>query len=303
MAVTATQLQSFLAVVETGSVTAAAERLVVSQPSVSAAVSALERELGVALTEKAGRGLRLTEAGTVYATYAASLLGLADDGRRAAREAAGHEERTLRIAAVTTAGEFVAPPLMQAFARRHRDVDLELEVGNRAHVFRRTAAREVDVAIGGRPPTDGRLRGFPFQANDYVVVGAPGDAHAAPGGRAIGDLASRRWLVREEGSGTRRLVIEHLAENGVEPRLLTLGSNGAISHAAAIGLGVALVPRATVELELESGILVDLAVAGLPTRHWYALVAADGPVRPVVETFLAFIDEMRTVEGKMSVIS
>src|ERR1041384_3413941 len=87
MAVTVTQLRSFLAVVRTGSVTAAADELVVSQPSVSAAVTALARELGVELTERVGRNLRPSPAGEVFAEYAADIIGLLDQGARAAREA------------------------------------------------------------------------------------------------------------------------------------------------------------------------------------------------------------------------
>jgi DNA-binding transcriptional LysR family regulator len=82
MAVTLTQLHAFLTVVRRGSVTAAAEELVVTQPSVSAAVSALERELGVRLTERAGRTVRPTAAGEAYAPYAADVLGLLEQGAR-----------------------------------------------------------------------------------------------------------------------------------------------------------------------------------------------------------------------------
>src|SRR2546421_9377496 len=111
MAVTLTQLTAFLAVVRRGSVTAAAEELVVTQPSVSAAVAALERELGVQLTERHGRTLRPTAAGRAYTPYAADVLGLLDQGRREARAAAHAERHTLRISAVTTAGEQLVPPL------------------------------------------------------------------------------------------------------------------------------------------------------------------------------------------------
>src|SRR3954462_595737 len=109
MAVTLTQLVAFLAVVRRGSVTAAAEELVVTQPSVSAAVNALERELGVRLTERAGRTVRPTAAGPAYAPDAADVLGLLDQGARTAREAAEAHPPTLRISAVTTAGEYLVP--------------------------------------------------------------------------------------------------------------------------------------------------------------------------------------------------
>src|SRR5919202_4297968 len=155
MAVTVTQLRSFLAVVRTGSVTAAAEELVVSQPSVSAAVSALGRELGVELTERVGRNVRPSSAGKVFASYAADVIGLLDQGARAAREAADRAATELRNGAVTTAGEYIPPQLMQAFAARHPEVTLSLDVGNRERVFERLRTHRSDIAIGGRPPGDG----------------------------------------------------------------------------------------------------------------------------------------------------
>ena len=237
MAVTLTQLVAFLAVVRRGSVTAAAEELVVTQPSVSAAVAALERELGVPLTERAGRTLRPTPAGAAYAPYAADVLGLLEQGARAAREAADRGRRTLRISAVTTAGEFLLPPLIQGFRERFPDLEISLDVGNRADVFQRLADHEVDVAITGRVPEDGRLVGRPFMDNEWVLITAPGDALAKRRWVAMEELASRPWLVREPGSGTRVLCEDYLAEHGIRPRLLTLGSNGAIKQAARVGLG------------------------------------------------------------------
>src|ERR1700716_4276137 len=105
MAVTLTQLSAFLAVARRGSLTPPAAELVVTQPSVSAAVSALERELGVELTERVGRTLTPTPAGRAYMAYAADVIGLLERGRRAAREASEPTRRTLRVSAVTTAGE------------------------------------------------------------------------------------------------------------------------------------------------------------------------------------------------------
>src|SRR6185312_10940227 len=144
MAVTVTQLRSFLAVVRTGSVTAAADELVVSQPSVSAAV----------------------------------IVGLLDQGARAAREAADRAAAELRIGAVTTAGEHIAPQLMQAFAARHPEITLSVDVGNRERVFERLRTHRSDLAIGGRPP-DEALTARPFLDNPIVVITAPDDPLAA----------------------------------------------------------------------------------------------------------------------------
>ncbi len=262
MAVTLTQLVAFLTVVRRGSVTAAAEELVVTQPSVSAAVSALERELGVTLTERAGRTLRPTAAGRAYASYAADVLGLLDEGRRAALEIASPEPHTLRISAVTTAGEHLVPQLIQAFRERRPELEISLDVGNRELVFRRVLEHEVDVAVTGRIPDDDRLSGHDFADNEFVLVTAPGDELARRRWVAVEELAARSWLVREEGSGTRTLCLEYLAGREIEPVVMTLGSNGAIKQAARAGLGVALQSRAAVELELELGRLATISPRG-----------------------------------------
>src|SRR4029453_17097329 len=115
MAVTHTQLIAFLAVVRHGSVTAAAQELYVTQPSVSAAVAALERELGVELTERAGRSVRPTAAGTAYPRYAPHVVGLLKEGAEVAGRVAEGAEQQLRLGAVLTAGEHLMPALIQNF--------------------------------------------------------------------------------------------------------------------------------------------------------------------------------------------
>jgi LysR family transcriptional regulator, low CO2-responsive transcriptional regulator len=290
VAITLTQLNAFLAVVRRGSVTAAAEELVVSQPSVSAAVGALERELGAKLTERDGRGLKPTAAGRAFAPYAEHVLGLLDQGTRAAREAVDEARRTLRVAAVATAGEHFAPLLIKAFAERHPELIISLDVGNRSDVFQRLVDREVDVGITGRVPDDLRLHGSPFAANDFVLITAPGDPLAKRQAIEAEELANRTWLLREEGSGTRALCQRYLSANRLEPSLLTLGSNGAIRQAARFGLGIALIPRIAVEVELQHGLLAEIRVRSpLPTRAWHVVHVSEGPVRPEVEGFVHFV--------------
>jgi DNA-binding transcriptional LysR family regulator len=290
MAVTVTQLRSFLAVVRTGSVTAAAEELVVSQPSVSAAVSALARELGVELTEHVGRNVRPSPAGRVFASYAADVVGLLDQGARAARETADSALTELRIGAVTTAGEHIAPQLMQAFATRHPEVTLTVDVGNRQRVFERLRTHRSDIAIGGRPPEDG-IVGRRFLDNPIVVVTAPDDSLAKGRPVRVEELGSRPWLLREEGSGTRSMTEEFLAGHDLHPPTRTLGSNGAIKQAARAGLGVSLQSRLATHLELELGLLGTIPVdVPLPRRDWYVIRPAHGPLRPAVEQFLDFVD-------------
>lgn len=289
MAITLNQLSSFLAVAREGSVSGAAEKMYVTQPSISAAVSALSRELEVDLTERVGRGIGLTAAGEAFRPYAADVLGLIEQGRQAAREAADFSMRSLRLVAVATAAEYVVPALLRAFHRLHPEINLSLEVANRASVFERVLEHEADVAIAGRPPDDERIAGIAFLKNELALIVAPDDELAGARSVKAERLADRVWLMREPGSGTRQLLTEFLADHELRPQSLTLGSNGAIKEAVRLGLGVSLQSRVAVEHELRAGTLAEVTVrGGLPERQWYALHSATVPPRPAVEQFLQF---------------
>jgi DNA-binding transcriptional LysR family regulator len=289
LAITVTQLTAFLAVVRRGSVTAAADELVVTQPSVSSAIAALGRELGCELFERAGRGVRLTEAGKAFMPYAEDVVGLLGDGRQAAREAADLSARSMRIAAVTTAAESFVPQLMRVFATREPDVRLTLDVGNREYVFDRLLSHLADVAISGKPPADERLLAEPLLENHIACITSPEDPAAA---RAVAaaELADRSWLLREQGSGTRALGEQFLHERGLRPKTLTLGSNGAIKQAARAGLGVSLLSRVAVEPELAAGLLGEITLTDGPApRLWFVLRSAIGPAPALAVAFTEFV--------------
>jgi DNA-binding transcriptional LysR family regulator len=198
---------------------------------------------------------------------------------------------------VTTAGEHIVPPLMEAFSTRHPDVTLSVEVGNRQRVFDLVRTHESDLAVGGRPPVEGVL-GEPIFDNPIVIICAPGDP-LARGTPSMEELGERPWLLRETGSGTRAMTEEFLAANELEPRVLTLGSNGAIKQAARAGLGISLQSRLTTQLELELGLLAAVdADCALPQRQWYLLQPKHGPVRPTVQQFLDFV---RSPDGREAV--
>jgi DNA-binding transcriptional LysR family regulator len=232
----------------------------------------------------------VTAAGEAFAPYASDVVGLLEQGRRAAREAADAAARELRIAAVTTAAEYLAPPLMKAFAALHPDIRLTLEVANRQRVFRRLDQHDVDIVVGGRPPAGARIRSEAFLENELVLVTEPDDFLAAaeePIAPAL--LAERTWLLREEGSGMRAFNEQFLADHELAPPVLTLGSNGAIKQAARAGLGISLVSRLAVALELEAGLLAEVPVDGIPSRRWFVHRSDVGPPRPLVDAFMAFV--------------
>lgn len=265
------RLRALVELADAGSVRAAAARLVVTESAVSSAVSALSAEIGIALVERQGRGVRLTPAGARYVDYARRILNLHAEGVLAARGEADPELGSVRLAAVTTAGELLIPALLASFRAKHPGVVLRLEVAPRDRVWPLLARHEVDLVVAGRPPLD--ATGMCVRAvslNTLVVVGPGGTRAAAP------DPAEVTWLLREPESGTRATCLSLLDRLDLAPPLMTLGSHGAVVAAAVAGLGVTLLSRQAVRAELESGALVEVPVPGTPLdRPWHAVTQPD----------------------------
>jgi DNA-binding transcriptional LysR family regulator len=241
----------------------------------------------VALVTRDGRGLRLTPAGEALAERARAALALLDEAVAAARGEADPHRGRLRLASVTTAGEHLAPPLLASFLADHPEVTVSLEVGNRLRVADLLAHHEVDLAIGGRPPPGAET--LAVRANHLVVVSAPG---RRPAGRSVTghELARATWLLREPGSGTRATAEALLDELGIAPRILTLGSNGAVLESVRIGLGVTLTSADAVAGDLATGSLEEWSHPGLPIeRPWHLLGRAGEPLAATPQRFLAHL--------------
>lgn len=280
------QLRTFLAVVATGSVRAAAEQLVVTQPAVSSALAALQRELGVALVEREGRGLRVTLAGKEFAGYARRSLALLEEAKSAAAGRAEAEQARLRMAAVTTAGERIVPLALRSFRRQYPAAEIVIEVGNRERVWDLLVEGEVDLAVGGRPPTERGLVSMATRPHRLIVAAALQHAPGANSGRrrwrtvTRNELARATWLVRETGSGTRATTEEVFADLGLSPAVLTLGSNSAIRESVQIGLGITLISADAVAAELDGGLVEEWRHGPLPLERQWHLVARDGETLP-----------------------
>ncbi|BBY21846.1 LysR family transcriptional regulator [Mycobacterium stomatepiae] len=266
------RLRALVEVADTGSVRGAAERLVVTESSISSALRALSSDIGITLVDRHGRGVRLTPAGLRYVEYARRILGLHDEAILAARGEADPENGSIRLAAVTSAGELLIPAALASFRARHPGVVLHVEVAARGALWPMLSRHEVDLVFAGRPPEElrSKVRVRAISPNTLIVVGRPEVADGfAP--------ATATWLLREQGSGTRSTLMTLLEELGVTPPQLVLGSHGAVVSAAVAGLGVTLVSRQAVQRELDSGALVELPVPGTPVKRPWHVVSQPTP--------------------------
>jgi DNA-binding transcriptional LysR family regulator len=282
------QLRTFLAVVESGSVGSAAEQLAISQPAVSAALAGLSEALGAPIVERDGRRTRITAAGEALALHARRVFSTLDRAREDAVSAAEREANRVRIATVTTVAEHVIARLLHGFRQREPDVDVELFVANRDHVWDRLRHWEADLVVGGRPPRDATFRSLAIRANELLLVRAP---------EYSTDYASATWLLREPGSGTRAATQALFTSIGIDPPTLTIGSNSAIRECVRAGLGVSLLSRDTVERELASGSLAVLEAPGTPlVRNWHLVGLADHELPAGAAKFVEYAIQTQTFE-------
>jgi DNA-binding transcriptional LysR family regulator len=289
------QLRIFQAVARQGSYSQVAAELFISQPGVSMQIKALERSLGLPLFEKAGRGVQLTEAGRELLRYSEQVLALLDEARLVLEELGGLRRGTVKLAASTTAGIYVAPAALGAFHRRYPGIQLSLDVVNRFTAQQRVLANEVDLAIMGLIEDAQQLEIAEFLPNTLVVIASP--RHALAGAAAIPfeALQDETFLLREAGSGTRTDTESLFTRAGFAPRVgMELRSMGAIKQAVAADLGIAVMPHDALELELQTGRLVILDVVGFPVgRHWSLVRRAGRRVSAAAGAFWEFLLEYR----------
>jgi DNA-binding transcriptional LysR family regulator len=293
--VTAHQLRIFKMVADHHNFSRAAEALHLSQPAVSHQIKALSSTVGAPLFEEIGRRIHLTSAGTLLYEHASRIIADFEMAGRALDELHGLRRGLLRLAGDTTVGIYVLPDVLGTFRETHPDVDVSLDVGNRQHVYDRLIANEADFAVVGRvwPRPSIPLTVRPFLPNELIAIASARNPLAGMKRISLARLAEEPFITREPGSGTRETAEGALRRAGRPVRtIMELASNGAIKRAVARGLGVAIISRHAVTMEIRLGLLAELPVAGFPLRRqWHLVYARDKRFGPVERAFLAFIDD------------
>ena len=292
-AVTLRQLRTFKTVADLTSFSAAAQRLKLSQPSVSYQVKELEETLGLPLLDRLGKRVQLTEAGNVLYNYARRMLDVLDEATVVIEEMRGIQRGTLRVGASTTVGIYLLPAALGAFKKLHPGLVISLEIGTRARVQDQVLRNEVDLAVVGPALKDPELAIIPFLSDELAVVAPAGHPLAGRRGLTLKDLADQPFIMREASSGSRLSLEKAARKAGAKLRVaMELGSNGAIKHAVESGLGLAVISRYATALEFSSGRLVELDVRGFPIRRdWHIVHLRRRKLPASVHAFIDFLKD------------
>ncbi|MBI4279070.1 MAG: LysR family transcriptional regulator [Armatimonadetes bacterium] len=291
------QLKIFQTVARLGSYSRAAEELRISQPSVSIQVADLERSLGVDLFEQIGKRIYLTEAGRTLEEYARRILSLVDETQAALEDVQKLRRGRLIIGASTTPGTYILPPLLGDYKRNHPQVEVRLDIANSRRIQERLLRNELDLGVVGWSVTGKDLVVEPFLMDSLVAIAAAGHPLASRERVTLADLIREPLLVRERGTGTREAIEEAFARmNLTLTPVMELGSAEAIKQAVAANLGVSIISRFAVTLEVNAGLLGILPVEDLRIeRPLYIVRHRDKRLTRAAQAFLDLLARSREI--------
>jgi DNA-binding transcriptional LysR family regulator len=272
------RLKVFRAVADHLNFRKAAEHLFLSQPAVTLQIKALENDLGVRLFDRSAGRISLTPQGTILLNYARKIAALVADAERDLSGNEGAVLGELSLGVSTTIAQYVLPRLLGAFLDDHPRVQFSLHSGNTSEIVQLLLDSKVSVGLIEGPARERSVRTEPFMEDELVLITAPGSESDH---FSRSQLLASNLLMREQGSGSRRVVETALEKAGLKlksfKKTMCLDSTEAIKSAVEAGLGIGFVSHWAIGKELELGALKVARVSGVRVTRHFTLISRTGP--------------------------
>ncbi|WP_051276534.1 selenium metabolism-associated LysR family transcriptional regulator [Desulfovirgula thermocuniculi] len=293
------QLHIFKVVADKKSFSKAAQVLFISQPAISMQIKSLEEHFGTRLFERNTHQVNLTEAGRILYNYVEKILTLIDEAEQEISILTGCVRGTLSIGASFTLGEYVIPQVIGRFKTQYPLVKVFLQVTNTEQIAKRVLKGTLDLGlieshIDNQDNQDLVVK--PFLQDELIVI-LPID-HPLAGRKSISldELVALPLVLREKGSGTRKVAEERLKEAGVELSALNvvmeLGSTEAVKKAVEAGFGASIISTWAVQKELKLHTLKPVKIKDISLlRNFYIIFRENRAHVPVVKEFISFIQQ------------
>jgi len=253
------RLHVFYTVARLLSFTKAAETLHMTQPAVTFQVRQLEEHFNTRLFDRTHNRISLTEAGQKVYEYAERIFQLYNEMENSVRELTGDISGVLILGASTTIAEYMLPALLGDFKAKYPDVNLRLKVSNTDGIVSMVEHNVIDLGVVEAPVTNKNLAVDVCRTDRLVAIVPPGHPLAQHAKVPLSTIVEYPYICREEGSGTREVVLDYLREAGIDPAqlniIMELGSLEALKGAVESGIGVSIVSRATLAKEIKLGTL------------------------------------------------
>lgn len=285
------QLQIFLTVVKTRSITKAAALLNLSQPAASVQLKKFQEQFDISLIEMIGKKLQTTPFGKEVAQIAQNILNEVEEVKYKASSHKGKLSGMLRISVVSN-GKYVIPYYLSPFLKLHQGVEIQMDVTNRNRVIENLEQNEVDFALMSILPNDMDVECEYLCLNQlYLVAGSNAQVEKCYNIREL--MAKNSFIFRESGSGTRITIDNYFKSNKVDlKRRIQLTSNEAVKQAVMAGMGVSILPLISIKNELKLGLLQTVPFPEFPLESsWNLVYPKNKNLSPVSSAFLQFIQK------------
>ena len=286
MNITFKQMRLFLALADTLSVTKASQKMHITQPTASMQLKEMTESIGSPLFEVINKKVQLTEVGEKLAFTIRAMLNEWQSFEQSIEQLKGLHSGLLKVAVVSTAKYFI-PKLLGSFCALYPHIDIALEILNRDGVIKRLHDNKDDLYIMSRPPKEIDIQEEMFLSNPLVIIANKSHALSGKKNIPIDTLKDERFILRENGSGTRLYTEQHFKKNKFKPKtLLELGSNEAIKKSVEGGLGFAIISRHAIEdHDLQSNLSI-LQVKDFPiASNWYIVNSKGKKFSPIASAF------------------
>ena len=287
------QLEAFLQVAAQRSFSRAAEALGLTQPSVTARIQALERDLGETLFERNGRGVSLTDIGSAFLPHAQRVLKALQDGRDAVQSLQRLELGTLRLGAAPTISTYVLPGLLKEFRSRYPGLDVSVRTEHSDQIVQMVLADEVQVGLE-RHITHPEVVTVPLYDDEVVLVASAGHPFAERGVATIDEVSQQALIMFSRGSGYYTLVDNALRQAGVlVSPAMELDNMEATKKMVEEGLGIAILPKVAVEREVQRNELCQVQVRGMtmPRRQITLIYRRGRPLSRAAQAFVHLLED------------
>jgi DNA-binding transcriptional LysR family regulator len=283
------QLQIFLKVVKTQSVTKASEELHLTQPAVSIQLKNFQDQFDIPLTEVVGRRLYVTDFGNEIAEVAEKIINQVETINFKTMAYKGQLTGRLKISIVST-GKYVMPYFLADFMKEHYGIELQMDVTNKSGVINSLEKNEVDFALVSVLPTTLNIEKLDLLQNKLYLVGSASTEFKSVVN--LNEIFKETPLIyREKGSGTRQTMERFLERNTVIiQKKMELTSNEAVKQAVIAGLGCSIMPLIGIKNELHNKELQIIPFKGLPIKTTWSLIWLKGKKHsPVAASLLEYM--------------
>lgn len=294
------QLEAFVKVAETKSFSEAAKQLFLTQPTISAHVSALEKELNTCFLIRNTRGVELSESGKELYAYAVQMLEIEKTIKGRFGKEIKPEGNVLRIGASTVPAQYILPNVMSTFHAEYPGEKLKLFETDSIGVIDMILSHHIDIGFTGTVIEKGNCKYLPFYEDELVVLTPSNEKFVEKlcDGQILADwIMDEPVILREEGSGTKKEAEKMLAEQGIDMKKLKLAAlmenQETIKRSVSKGMGVTILSKLAAEEELKNGTLLAFPLGSQGGKRMINLVYdAEYPLLPAAERFIKMIKRM-----------